>query len=581
MYRGAAAAHDAGAWLVSILLILCADSAFYLRQLHFCHAVPRPVLQVLMKTALIRLLICLALLCPVNGAQAADLAAQLRQVLAQPEAGINGTSLSLQELTRFYVARDYKPAWDNGAGDTAAYQNFLQSVRKLAAYHGLDDRAYPLSQLDELAAVKEERAAWQRELLASDIYGNRVDLAPLYPGWEWQRQNLDVASGLATAIQQNKLNEFLISLSPKHQAYNALTAQLALYRAIAAAGGWPTVASGKTLKPGDTDPRIGNLRTRLIAEAYLPASPAENPDHYDTTLKAAVIEYQQRNGLEADGNVGAKSLEALNKPVSYRIDQIKANMERWRHIPDNWPPDRHILVNIAAATIEVKDAGAVVYDGPVITGRPDRKTPFISSEIRSLIFNPAWHVPSSIAKKDILPKLRKDPHYLEKLGFVIKGSADDPYGYSMDWNQIEASKFQLQLRQAPGEMNSLGPLKFDFDNDFAVYLHGTPHQELFEKAERHLSSGCVRLRDPKDFAVLMLSRNQTEWTLPMIEDEIAKGETRWLKLKEPVPLSILYWTAFVDQAGKANFRLDVYNYDKFLLQNVTKLGARKSVKNQI
>jgi murein L,D-transpeptidase YcbB/YkuD len=539
---------------------------------------------------LIRLFFCLYMVIGALPAAASDLPTLIRAALATNDLAVNGISLSTSDLTRFYAKRDFQPAWDNGASNTAAYQNFDQSVRKLASYHGLEDRNYPLSQLQELVTSTNANAPLQRELmvtetllrLASDIYGARTDLVPLYPGWSWQRPALDIAAALGTALQQNKLNEFLVSLTPRHKTYNDLAAQLSIYRAMAAAGSWPTVPSGGTLKPGMRDARVAVIRQRLIAEAYLPSSPdtATDLDLYDDTLKTAVIDYQQRNGLEPDGNIGAQTTTALNKTAEYRVDQIKANMERWRHMPDSWPPSRHVLVNIAAAVIEVNDGPDTLYSGPVIVGRPDRKTPFISSEIRSVIFNPAWHVPSSIAKKDILPKLRKDPHYLEKLGFVIKGSADDPYGYAINWNQMADSKFQLQLRQAPGEMNSLGPLKFDFDNDFAVYLHGTPHQELFAKYERHLSSGCVRLRDPKDFAVIVLGRNETQWTLPMVEDEVAEGATRWLKIKEPLPLSIVYWTVYVDKAGKANFRPDIYNYDKFLLQNISRLGAKKVTKGQ-
>lgn len=531
----------------------------------------------------------LACFAPFCGAKAAGLSEQLRQQLAQPELWFGDKSLNMGDLNRFYAVRDYRGAWDSSGDNPAAMLAFLGSVQQLADYHGIDLTSYPLDLLKDLMLPANKGQVWQRELvisdifirLAYDIYGSRFDLKTLYPGWEWQRQAVDVATDLGRAILEGRLNPYLASLTPPHPAYAQLAAQLSIYRAIAARGGWPQISTGKTLRPNDDDPRIAQVRQRLIAESYLPNEPVSPADAtvYDTTLQSAMVAYQERNGLEPDGNIGSRSLASMNKPVSHRINQIIANMERLRHLPDNFPPARHATVNIADASIAVIDSSKILYEAPVIVGRPDRKTPFIASEIRSLIFNPAWHVPSSIAKKDILPKLRKDPQYLEKLGFVIKGSADDPHGTNIDWSQIEANAFQFQLRQAPGEMNSLGPLKFDFDNDFAVYLHGTPHQELFEKFERHLSSGCVRVRDPKDFAVILLAQNTTPWSLPMVEDELANDKTRWLKIKQPLPLSILYWTAFMGADGKLNFRHDVYGYDEFLIQNLRKFAQKKPQKS--
>jgi murein L,D-transpeptidase YcbB/YkuD len=243
-------------------------------------------------------------------------------------------------------------------------------------------------------------------------------------------------------------------------------------------------------------------------------------------------------------------------------------MERWRHMPEDFPPSRYAYVNIPAMTVEFIEDGSAVYRGPVVVGRVDRKTPFIQSAIRSMIINPSWHVPRKIARKDILPKLRKDPHYLEKMGMVISGGDGDPYGGDIDWKSISEREFDFRLRQSPGDMNSLGRLKFDFDNNFAVYMHGTPHQELFAKTERAESSGCVRLRDPEEIGQIVMAQNRQPMDVQEIQQAIEAGKTRWIAVEHPLPLFFLYWTVFDDEAGKVNFRPDIYGYDQFLTDNM-------------
>ena len=320
---------------------------------------------------------------------------------------------------------------------------------------------------------------------------------------------------------------------------------------------------------------MAQLRARLAEEDYLPwidRTPKQAMT-FDDDMRVAVIAFQLRNGLDGDGHAGA-TLAALNVPLATRIDQIRANMERWRHMPEDFPPPRGIIVNIGDASVEIVEDGKPVYRGPVIVGRVDRKTPFIQSAIRSMIVNPIWHVPAKIARADILPKLRKDPHYLEKLGFVIRDSEADPHGTGIDWKNMTDDEFNFRLRQQPGKMNSLGRLKFDFDNDFAVYMHGTPHQELFGKDRRNFSSGCVRLRDPERVGQIVLAGTPGDWDIEHIEDAIATRKTRWIGLKNPMPINIVYWTVFADESGQIEFRNDVYDYDRFLMENM-KPGAEQ------
>ncbi len=524
-----------------------------------------------------------------------SIADALQAMLSQPTVTIDGFVINAQELKRFYAQRNYRPVWDTKPdGDRASLKNFLSTVTAFTNYHGLVEERYPVAQLTKLIESKQEEDSKKIEVLVTawlfqlghDLHGDTLKLSHIYPGWEFRRDPVDMVTGFEKAIQDNKVYDYVASFAPDYPAYLRLARELKAYRDMRAKGPWPTVATGPTIKPGEQSQRVAQVRARLAAEGYqVPEDDAHrNIALYDQELKSFVEQYQSRNGLQADGNIGAKTIAAMNVSLNSRIDQIIANMERWRHMPDNLPP-RYVMVNIAATTLEVVDEGKSIYEGPVVAGRPDRKTPFIQSEIRSVIFNPAWHVPAKIARKDILPKLRKDPYYLEKMGFVIKGSADDPHGAEIDWNAIHESEFNFRLRQSPGDINSLGRLKFDFDNDFAVYMHGTPHPELFAKAERHLSSGCVRLHDPDKFAEIVLSQNETEWTLDRVKAEVDKGKTRWLKVAEPLPVFFVYWTVFPgENDGPLNFRKDVYAYDSFLIEVMRKDATKESafaVKNKI
>jgi len=224
-------------------------------------------------------------------------------------------------------------------------------------------------------------------------------------------------------------------------------------------------------------------------------------------------------------------------------------------------------VNIPDFSITIVEDDKVIYRGIVIDGKTDRQTPFIASRVVNMLVNPSWHVPVSIARKDILPKLRKDRHYLEKLDFIIAGRERDPTGASIDWKHMKDEDFNYQLRQNPGDLNSLGQLKFNFSNAFDVYMHGTPHQELFGKAERDFSSGCVRLEDPVRVGEILLSHNKdkTPWDEQHINDAIDDGKTLEVSLARPMPVYFLYWSVFVDENGQLNFRKDIYGYDTQLI----------------
>ena len=484
-----------------------------------------------------------------------------------------------KELSGFYALRGKAAAW-NLSDETSIQkaQAFVNSVEALIAYHGLEKSQYQLDNLRQLIAAptdenkkKLEFAISQSLLhLAHDLHGDNHNLAALYPGWSFHRSAADIPALLNKAITQGTLETFFDKIAPQNPAYRNLTAALQIYREIESKGGWSNITLGAPLRPQDKNERVGQLRARLAAEGYLPSPTAEQNDVFDSELEHALISYQARNGLQADGHAGAKTQEALNVPIATRLNQIIANMERWRHMPDDFPPQRNTIINIPDFTITITEDGALIYQGIVVDGRIDRATPFISSKITNMMVNPSWHVPLKIARKDILPKLQKDSTYLEKQGIVIAGREEDPSGTTIDWKKVKPAKFSYLLRQNPSDMNSLGQLKFNFLNPFDVYMHGTPHQELFAKAERSFSSGCVRLEEPEAVAEILLMHNKDKevWSKERIEAEIASEKTHLVMLAKPMPVYFVYWSVFAGSDGLINFRKDIYGYDDVLINKM-------------
>jgi len=513
-------------------------------------------------------------------AWAMDTISDIQKFLSDNSNQFDLSSPELKELDSFYALRGYRVAW-NLSDETSLKKTliFLDSITSVIAYHGLGVKNYSIDDMRALASSKDmDRLKLEILItsnllrLAHDLHGDSVDLSSLYTGWSFHRSAIDIPSSLNEAINLGKLGEFFDKLAPQSPVYRDLASALQDYRAYESKGGWQPINLGENLRPGVSDPRIVQLRARLTAEGYVISTPIDGrADYFDEPLSKVLMVYQTRNGLSPDGRLGSKTLESLNTTVATRISQIIANMERWRHMSENFPPDRYTVVNIPDYSVSIIENGKELYRGIVIVGRTDRMTPFIDSKIINMLVNPSWHVPVKIARKDILPKLKHDPHYLEKLGFVIAGREYDPAGTTIDWLHIRPEAFNYQLRQVPGDLNSLGQLKFNFVNPFDVYMHGTPHQELFDKSERDFSSGCVRLEDPEEFGEILLTGTKDSkgtWNEKRIQDEIDSGKTRFVPLANPMPIYFLYWSVFTTSDGEINFRKDVYGYDQLLINKI-------------
>ncbi|MBU2618786.1 MAG: L,D-transpeptidase family protein [Proteobacteria bacterium] len=338
---------------------------------------------------------------------------------------------------------------------------------------------------------------------------------------------------------------------------------LAQYHQLAAQGGWPQVPAGPTLHEGDMDVRTPLLRQRLVASGDLTAPTVEGSFFlFDTTLREAVQRFQARHGLIADGLVGAKTLTELNVPLSERIRQLTASLERCQPLPSLLEP-RHILINIADFTLKLYEDGELRLSMPVIVGKTYRQTPVFNGRISSLVLNPAWEVPHSIATKDLLPKIKKNPGYLRTSDIRVfrgwnPGTEVDSAG--VDWASLSPSRFPYRLRQEPGPDNALGRVKFLFPNPYDVYLHDTPSRELFQKDDRTFSSGCIRLARPLELAVHLLQGTPLG-SMEALTAAIAGEKTRTIPLPSPIAIYMAYMTAWVDRDGTVQFRRDIYNRD--------------------
>jgi murein L,D-transpeptidase YcbB/YkuD len=476
-------------------------------------------------------------------------------------------------LQNFYEGRDLRLQWLGGAAAPERVEALLQTLAE-AEREGLDPADYAaaldlaprlgdLGGADELAAADIDLSAAALRY-GLDLHDGRAQPQAGDPNLFPAGQRLTATNLMWDLASVGDVRAFYRGLAPAHQAYRRLRNALAGYRLLAEQGGWPQVPLGETLKPGMEDARLPVLRRRLLVTADLEAEPEEAGHVYDAATEAAIRRFQERHGLEVDGVVGPATLAALNVTVGERIDQIEINMERWRWISDELA-DRYIWVNMPAFSLAVIENGRTAMAMRVIVGRAYRQTPEFSGLITYLEANPFWNVPYSIATKDLLPKIQADPGYLASQGLeVFAGWSDeqpiDPA--TIDWSALGAGRFPYRLRQDPGPLNALGRIKFMFPNEYSVYLHDTPSRELFWRAKRDFSSGCIRVQKPIELGVYLLGPG---WDEARLETELDAGRNKAIRLPKPVRIYLTYSTAWVDDAGLVEFREDIYGRDAVLL----------------
>lgn len=494
----------------------------------------------------------------VSPAAAPLVAGRLQEALARAEPG-GARALDLETLRAFYGDRRHEPVWVGDAGVRPEGLALLLALQARAEGLGIEDPILARAELPPSPASPEDLAALDI-LLSEALMRNALGVPASDAAGERARRVAILQSASATPDTAAMLAQHL----PQNLAFWRLARALLLLEEAARMGGWGTIEDGPKLEPGMRDSRVGQLRLRLLGGTAGPQ--AADADLFDAALEQAVRAFQERHGLEPDGVVGKRTLAALNQPVEARIETVAVNLERLRGRP-NERFGRRIYVNIPAAELLVIEEGAVAFRSRAIVGRPDRPTPELQNAVRWIELNPYWNVPPRIARMDLLPKVQKDPAYFRSHRIRVyqdwsDGAAElDPA--AIDWFTSEAAQMRYKLRQDPGPENAMGPAKFMFPNSYDVYIHGTNNPKLFRRAERAFSSGCIRVEDPVGLAAHLV-RGLPGWSRARIEAVVASGQPDRISLPEPMPVTLDYLTAWVDEAGVLNFREDLYGRDRAL-----------------
>jgi murein L,D-transpeptidase YcbB/YkuD len=340
----------------------------------------------------------------------------------------------------------------------------------------------------------------------------------------------------------------------------AMDAAIAMYEHITRVGGWPTVKE-RGLEKGDISGQVVFLRQRLVAEGYLPPESldVDTPEKFSVEVRNAVKAFQSNHGLATTGKVDDRTLAELNISAGARLQQLRINQPRVATYAAKLGP-RYILVNIPSAQLEAVNFGAVYSRHNIVAGKIDRPSPVLVSRISDINFNPYWTAPDSIVKRDLLPKLAKDPDTLSKMRIRVieKATGREVDPRYVDWTSTPSNLFLF--RQDPGEQNAMATVKINFPNKYAVYLHDTPTRELFGQNARYLSSGCIRV-DRVDVLVDWILSGQDGFDSGMIENIAASGERLDKRVKNGPDLRIMYLTAWATEDGRIHFRPDIYHLD--------------------
>jgi murein L,D-transpeptidase YcbB/YkuD len=478
----------------------------------------------------------------------------------------------------FYEGRGYRPAWVEDGSLTQA-DVLIRAIEETYG-DGLTPAYYHLKLIRSLTArvkkglISDGARLADLDVLLTDAFitlgchlsGGCVDPVTIRSQWFAKRSTVDVASILEQALEKKRIREAVMKLRPQQASYDRLRQALAVYRSLLMRGEWPRVSGGRLLRRGSLSHRVAELKRRLAASGEIAYAVTNGANVFDTGLEEAVMSFQKRHGLNADGIVGRETLNALNVPLKRRIRQIELNMERLRWILGN-VEQRSIVVNIANFELYVVENGKSVLSMKVVVGKPYLDTPVFTAKMTYLIINPSWNVPDSIARKEILKEIRKDPDYLTKENIqVLKGWGSreeeiDPR--EIDWSGIIPENLPYRFRQEPGPLNPLGRIKFMFPNKFNVYLHDTPARGLFSSNVRAFSHGCTRIEKPLELAEYVL-RDDPTWTREKLLAAINEGTEQKINIAHPLNVHFLYLTTWVDEGGTLQFRNDIYGRDKLL-----------------
>jgi murein L,D-transpeptidase YcbB/YkuD len=474
----------------------------------------------------------------------------------------------VNEVNLFYNNRNYQYAWFNKEGMTTTVSNFQNQLHN---YHDnyLDnslnnnriDVLISEIQNDKLESKIIESRITELEIaltatffkyskkVFTGIYGNPNKL-----DWYIPKNKKNYQILLDSLVVPNKSNG---SWEPSNKYYIALKQKLISYREIDKRGGFPKIILPKNLLSiTEKDTCLLKVKNYLVLSGDLKNN--DKSIEFDDTLVKAISHFQTRMGLNNQGILGPATVKEMNVPISFRIKQIMINMERLRWFPDE-VENNFLLINIPEYKLHVFENKIKVMDYKVIVGKEATRTSVFKGNMSHIIINPYWNVPTSIVRKEMLPKLKRNSNYLVKnnLELLSGNTIIDPS--TVNWNSYSSS-IPYSIRQKPGDHNALGKMKFIFPNNFSIYLHDTPSKNFFNVSNRAFSHGCIRVENPMKLALYIL-RNNPNWNQKKIQLSINNKKTITVQVKPTLPVYIVYFTAWIGNSGEINFRNDLYNLD--------------------
>jgi len=471
-----------------------------------------------------------------------------------------------RRIRSFYNARNYQYAWFSSSGITEQTR-FFWNQYDYAVNHLKDTSLVNTSFYKEVERlVNQENPAFRKDssLLHTEFALTENFIRYISSTYE---EGYVKRKEQEKFIPIKKMDPVIMAdslLNKKHsddkyyeqvnESYASLKKNLQLYHDITKSGGWPVVTFAKgSLKKGDTKPVIATIKRRLQISQDMPD--ADTNAVFTDTLELAVRKFQKRHGYKESGIITPELVRDMNVPARERLMQVLLNMDRMRWMPQK-PSGNLIIVNIPEFMLHVYEGSKELFNMAVVVGKVGNNTMMFNGDLNQVIFAPYWNVPASIIKNEIMPAIARNPNYLASKNMEQNGSS---------------------IRQRPGPGNALGKVKFIFPNSFNMYFHDTPSKSLFGRDKRAFSHGCIRVAEPQKLAEWLL-RNDPNWPTDKIVEAMNKTTEKGVKLKDPVPVFIIYYTSWVDDTGELNFRDDVYKHDSELMKKMFTGVSSTSVK---
>ena len=479
------------------------------------------------------------------------------------------------DVAAFYRARNFEGIWSGEAA--IGHRNALLTALENAGHHGLPKNRYDVNALiAQMQSARTPAEMGQIEVELTKVflqYARDIQSGVLTPKSIDPMLVREVSytprAELLEGFHTSNPTAFLRSLPPSTPEYTRLVETKLRLEALQATGGWGPVVNAEKLEAGASGPEVLALRNRLVAMGYMERSVSAT---YDAAMVEAVRAFQRSHGLQEDGTAGPSTISELNRPISERLQSIVVAMERERWFNQD-KGDRHVWVNLTDFSAKVIDYGEVTFSTRSVIGAvdPDRETPEFSDVMEYMVINPSWYVPRSIVTKEYLPQMQRNRNAASQL-LITDRNGRTVNRANIDFNRYNARNFPFSMRQPPSDRNALGLVKFMFPNQYNIYLHDTPAKSLFGREVRAYSHGCIRLNDPFEFAYALLAK-QSDDPEGLFQSRLQSGNESSVRLDEPVPVHLVYRTAFTTNTGQVEFRRDIYDRDRKIWNALTREGV--------